>query len=261
MKKIARFLYLGRPTYGVLSENDEVILINGDPFDEWDVTDKIISISDNDLLAPLVPSQIIGVGLNYYDHAEECKFEIPDEPVLFIKGVNSVTGPFDEIILPKVAPKEVDYEGELVIVIGKKAKDIEESEAGRYIMGYTCGNDVTARDCQLRRDKQWARGKSFDSFCPIGPYIVSDINNDNLDIKTTINGVVVQKSNTSNMIFNCNKLVSYISKSMTLLPKTIIMTGTPSGVGCFKTPPVFLKKDDLIEVQIDKLGRLKNRVI
>jgi len=199
--------------------------------------------------------------LNYYDHALEAGMDIPNNPVIFIKGINSIIGLNDGIVLPESSSSEVDYEGELVIVIGKSAKDISEDEASNFIFGYTCGNDITARDIQLRIDKQWSRSKSFDTFCPIGPCITADIDPSDLEIVTRLNNNIVQKSKTSKMIFNCNKIVSYLSKHMTLLPKTIIMTGTPSGVGYFKLPKLFLKRDDIIEIEIEKIGRLKNHVI
>ncbi|HOW16140.1 MAG TPA: fumarylacetoacetate hydrolase family protein [bacterium] len=199
--------------------------------------------------------------MNYYDHALEAGMDIPNNPVIFIKGINSIIGLNDGIVLPEFSSSEVDYEGELVIVIGKSAKDISEDETSDFIFGYTCGNDITARDIQLRIDKQWSRSKSFDTFCPIGPCITTGIDPSDLEIVTRLNNNIVQKSKTSKMIFNCNKIVSYLSKHMTLLPKTIIMTGTPSGVGYFKLPKLFLKRDDIIEIEIEKIGRLKNHVI
>jgi 2-keto-4-pentenoate hydratase/2-oxohepta-3-ene-1,7-dioic acid hydratase in catechol pathway len=159
-----------------------------------------------------------------------------------------------------MAPNEVDYEAELVIVIGKKARNVPESLASDYILGYTCGNDVSARDCQLRLDKQWARGKCFDTFAPIGPWIVTDLDGDKLNVKLTLNGNVMQNSNTSDMVFGCRQLVSYLSRCMTLLPGSIIMSGTPSGVGMGRKPQVWLKTGDTVTVEIDGIGSLTNNV-
>jgi 2-keto-4-pentenoate hydratase/2-oxohepta-3-ene-1,7-dioic acid hydratase in catechol pathway len=210
---------------------------------------------------PVNPRQIVAIGRNYFAHAKELNSEVPKEPLIFFKGVNALTGPGANIVLPKEAPNEVDFEAELVVVIGKEAKNVSEEEAADYIYGYTCGVDVTARDCQKRRDKQWARGKSFDTFAPLGPWIVTNINSDELDISLVLNGDVMQKSNTSNMMFSCKKLVSYISRSMTLYPGSVIMTGTPEGVGYGRDPRVFLKPGDTVEVEIEKIGKLTNGVI
>lgn len=207
------------------------------------------------------PSQIIAIGLNYYGHAKETGAALPKEPLFFIKGVNSAIGSGENIVLPKMAPDEIDYEAELVIVIGKRAKNISEEEADEYILGYTCGNDVSARDCQLRRDSQWARGKSFDTFAPIGPKIVKKLDPDNLNIELRLNGCVMQKSNTSDMIFSCRIIVSFLSRCMTLAPGTFIFTGTPPGVGFTRKPPEFLKEGDIVEVEIEGIGVLKNKVV
>jgi len=156
----------------------------------------------------------------------------------------------------------VDYEAELVIVIGKKAKNVETNEVKNYILGYTCANDISARDCQIRIDKQWARGKSFDTFCPLGPWIVTELDDpDNCRIFSCLNGEVMQDSNTSDLISDIKEIVSYCSKNFTLYPGTIIMTGTPEGVGFARKPPVFLKPGDVIEIEIEGIGKLSNKVI
>ena len=235
--------------------------LEGDTPETFKETGKILRMEDiNKFLAPVLPPNIIAIGLNYKDHAIESKMQIPDAPVIFIKSTNSVIGPKDHIVLPEIAPNEVDYEAELVIVIGKKAKNISPGETYKYVWGYTCGNDVSARDCQLKLDKQWARGKSFDTFCPIGPWIETDFNPTNARISLKLNGELMQSSNTSEFIFPVDRLVSYLSKCMTLYPGTIIMTGTPSGVGFTRKPPVFLKPGDTVEVEIEGIGKLINPV-
>lgn len=258
--EIVRFEANNRTFFGC-KDGGTIRLIDGDILGEWRITENTVEISKIRLLPPVEPSQIICIGLNYYGHAKECGFGIPTEPLLFLKGNNSIAGPGDNIVLPEIAPDFVDYEGELVIVIGKRAKNIEESDADKYILGYTCGNDVSARDCQLKRDSQWARGKSFDTFAPLGPAIVTGIDPDSLAIVVKVNGETLQSSNTSDLIFPCRRLVSYISKSMTLLPGSVIMTGTPGGVGHFRKPPRYLRRTDSVVVEIEGIGRLENNVI
>ncbi|MDD5687724.1 MAG: fumarylacetoacetate hydrolase family protein [Elusimicrobia bacterium] len=198
------------------------------------------------------PSKVVAVGLNYINHATELKMKLPDEPIIFIKPVTSVIWNNQKIKYPKMS-KQVDYEAELGIVIGKQCKNISEKEAKKYILGYTCVNDVTARDLQ-RKDGQWTRAKSFDTFCPIGPHIVSGIANpNNLNIELFLNGELKQSSNTKNLIFKVEELVSFISKIMTLEKYDVIATGTPSGIGPVKT-------GDKIEVKIEKIGTLINCV-
>ena len=160
-----------------------------------------------------------------------------------------------------MAPDEVDFEAELAVVIAKKAKNIETVEVDDYILGYTCANDVSARDCQKKLDKQWARGKSFDTFCPTGPWIETDLDPQNCKISSVLNGVVMQKSNTADMIFSVKEIVSYLSKNMTLKPGTIILTGTPEGVGFARKDPIYLKDGDEIEIKIEGIGSLPNRVV
>jgi len=201
--------------------------------------------------AVINPTKIIAVGLNYLDHAKELKMEIPDHPLIFMKPSTSVIGNGDAIILPPQT-KELNYEGELAVVIKEKVKNVSKDEARRFIAGYTCANDVTARDLQ-RIDGQWTRAKSFDTFCPLGPRIVSDIDPKNLSIITRVNGVVKQNSNTKNMIFDVFELVSFISEIMTLLPGDVIITGTPPGVGAIEV-------GDVVEIEIEGIGVLKNTV-
>ncbi|MCM8803815.1 MAG: fumarylacetoacetate hydrolase family protein [Candidatus Omnitrophica bacterium] len=259
--KFLRFSINGEEKYGIL-ENNKIYTINWIPFeDKFKETNEIYDIDEIEFLPPIYPPNIIALGLNYKEHAEEGWEEVPEYPIIFLKATTSLTGHLSPIILPKQAPNQVDYECELVIVIGKKCKNVKDDNAKNYIFGYTCGNDVSARDCQLVKDKQWARGKSFDTFCPIGPWIETEIEPTNLNIKTILNGKIMQDSNTSKMIFNPYRIVSYLSEQMTLLPGTIILTGTPSGVGYARKPPVFLKEGDIVEIEIEGIGILKNFVI
>ncbi|MFW5997089.1 MAG: fumarylacetoacetate hydrolase family protein, partial [Lentisphaeria bacterium] len=236
----------------------------GDPFEGAELTDysgDTIPMGKIDLLAPVKPPNVCAIGLNYRDHARESGKEIPDHPLLFLKATSSVTSHNSEIQLPAMAPDEVDYEAELAVVIGRTAVNVSEAEAPDYIFGYTCGNDVSARDCQARYDSQWARAKSFDTFCPLGPWIETELDPRNLRIESRVNDTVMQSARTSDMIFACFKLVSFLSKCMTLYPRTVIMTGTPAGVGAGRNPPVFLRDGDLVEIEVEGIGRLSNRVV
>lgn len=258
--KIVRFQTGNYISYGILEE-DKVKRIEGSVFSEYNITEEDFLLEDIELLSPVVPPNIIAIGLNYRSHAEESGLDNrPERPVIFLKATSSVIGPEEDIILPAIAPEEVDYEAELAVIIGKRAKDIGLNEVEDYILGYTCANDVSARDCQLRLDKQWARGKSFDTFCPLGPWIETELQADNCKIETRLNGKTMQSTNTADMIFGIKELVSYCSKNMTLLPGTVILTGTPEGVGFARKPPVFLRPGDKIEVTIEGIGTLTNQV-
>ncbi len=250
----------GRVTYAV-AEASGYRLIKGSIFEEHMITEETVPTGQAKLLKPVEPPQVVAIGLNYRKHAQESNMAEPSAPVVFIKTCNTVVGPGDPVILPAMAPDEVDYEAELVIVIKKTAKNVPEEQADQYILGYTCGNDVSARDCQLRTDKQWARGKCFDSFAPLGPCIATALDGDNLDIRLLLNGTVMQASNTSDMIFKCRYIVSYLSRCMTLLPGCVIMTGTPSGVGMGRKPPVWLRAGDQMTVEIEGIGALTNNVV
>jgi len=213
------------------------------------------------LVAPVTrPSKIIGIGLNYKDHAEEQKAKVPDIPVVFAKFPNTLIGPKEAIAWdPKVTGK-VDFEAELAVVIGSRIQNCPESEALEAVFGYTCANDVSARDLQFR-DIQLLRGKSLDTFCPLGPWIVTgdEIPNPNsLKIRSWLNGHLMQDGNTSLMIFGIPVLVSFLSRHFTLLPGDVILTGTPRGVGVFRNPPVFMKEGDEVAVEIERVGRLVN---
>ncbi len=261
--KIARFEDIdGNVVFGVVDNEiaREAELIEGDVFSDFNLSGKKVAIKK--LLAPIDPPNIIAIGLNYRDHAEESGMEIPDHPLVFIKLTTSVIGDGDSIVLPKEAPDEVDYEAELAVIIGKRCKNILPEEANDYILGYTCGNDVSARDCQLRFDSQWARAKSFDTFCPLGPWIVTVDECDVADvgIKSIVSGEVMQDSRTSQLIFSVPVLLSYLSRQFTLLPGTVIMTGTPPGVGFARKPPRFLREGDQVVIEIEGIGRLTNSV-
>lgn len=262
MSKIARYQTQdGAQHYGLLVAPDTLQRIEGDPFGAWRPTDDALPLAAVRLLAPVCPPNILAIGLNYRAHAHESGAALPERPVLFIKATTALCHPGNPIILPAVAPHEVDYECELAIVIGKRARRVSEAEALDYVLGYTCANDVSARDCQLRLDAQWARGKSFDTFAPLGPWIETELDPDNAPIRSRLNGVVMQESNTNDLIFSCRTLVSFLSQGITLLPGTVIMTGTPSGVGFARKPPVFLRPGDRIEIEIDGIGTLGNPVI
>jgi 2-keto-4-pentenoate hydratase/2-oxohepta-3-ene-1,7-dioic acid hydratase in catechol pathway len=263
--KIIRFIsHKGGRLYGAFDPAvpGKARIIEGDILGRFSLTDQVETVEK--ILWPIDPPNILALGFSYGKHAGETESKAPESPVLFIKGTNSLIGPGDTILLPKAGPDEVDYEAELVIVIGKKAKNVSVKEALEYVFGYTCGNDVSARDWQMvKQKKQWARGKSFDTFCPLGPCIVTkdeipDPNN--LRIRSILNGKVMQDSNTSDMLFSVAEIVSDVSQSLTLLPGTVIMTGTPEGVGFVRKPPVFMRRGDVITISIEKLGELTNPV-
>ena len=217
------------------------------------------------ILAPVVPAAVYCAGLNYRKHAEETGARIPAYPVLFMKAPSAVQNPGDPILIPsRLASHEVDYECELAVVIGKTAKNVSKAEALGYVAGYTCANDVSARDWQVRfGGSQWCRGKTFDTFLPMGPCLVTpdEIPDPNaLAIRTILNGVTMQEENTSDMIFDVPALIEFFSGSTTLLPGTVILTGTPSGVGMARKPPVWLKPGDSVTIEIEKIGRLTNPV-
>ena len=209
------------------------------------------------------PSKIICVGLNYAKHAEESGMALPEEPVLFFKSTTAIIGPFDDVVLP-IGSSKSDWEVELAVVIGKKATYVEEENAMDYVAGYVLHNDISEREFQLERHGQWVKGKSCDTFAPLGPYLVTKDevpDPHNLDLWLKLNGRTMQNSNTSDLVFNIPKLISYISGFMTLLPGDVISTGTPFGVGLGLNPPVFLKEGDIMELGIRGLGVSRQKVI
>ena len=216
------------------------------------------------VMAPIRrPSKIIAVGLNYIDHCKEAGLPVPTEPVLFSKFTTSICGPYDDLSWPPSVTKEVDYEVELAVVIGREARDVTEKDALNYVLGYTVVNDVSARDLQFIGAKQWDKSKSLDTFCPYGPYIVTrdEIPDPhNLQVRTVLNGKEMQNSNTKNLIFNVNQIIAYASQGTTLLPGDLIPTGTPFGVGFSRKPPVFLKDGDECVCEVEKIGVIRNRV-
>lgn len=248
--KYIRFKKDKNINYGILKDS-EIIKITGDIFGDYSVTDTIYPLDSIQLLTPCVPSKVVAVGLNYRDHIEEFGHSIPKEPVIFLKPATAVIGHNDKIILPLIS-KQVDYEAELAVVVKKKAKNISVEDAKDYILGYTCLNDVTARDLQ-KLDGQWTRAKGFDTFSPIGPCISTDLNPNEADIKLLLNGQIKQHSNTSNFIWKVEELFSFISNVMTLMPGDVITTGTPSGVGP-------LNIGDCVEVVIEGIGTLRNYI-
>ena len=218
------------------------------------------------LLAPIQPSSIICIGLNYRKHAEETGAKFPEYPVVFFKGINTLLNPGEPILLQThLKSDEVDYECELAVVIGRGCKNVSRQNALGYVLGYTCCNDVSARDWQIKRGGgQWSRGKTFDTFSPLGPVLVTpdEIPNPNhLKIRTVLNGQVMQDWNTNDMIFDVPALIEFLSGSTTLLPGTVILTGTPHGVGMAQKPPRWLKAGDNVTIEIEKIGALQNPVV
>jgi 2-keto-4-pentenoate hydratase/2-oxohepta-3-ene-1,7-dioic acid hydratase in catechol pathway len=238
-------------TYGLI-ENDSVFAITPNPFEKWQKTGEVQALETVKLLAPCVPTKVVAVGLNYVDHASELSMDVPAEPIIFLKPAEAVIGPGDAIVYP-VTSTQVDYEAEIGVVIKKTAKHVSAEESAAYILGYTCANDVTARDLQ-RRDGQWTRAKGFDTFAPIGPWIDTDFDPSNVTVQSILNGEVQQSSSTANMIFDIPVLISLITGVMTLNPGDVIMTGTPPGVGP-------MNRGDEIEVVIEGLASLKNKVV
>lgn len=236
--------------YGIIEEDLSICELAGSPFENITKTKIVHSTDSVKLLSPCTPSKIVAVGLNYRDHAQEMKKAIPEDPMLFMKPSSSVIGDKENIIYPKHMSERVDFEGELAVVIGKQAKNVEPSQALQYVLGYTCLNDVTARDLQSK-DVQFTRAKGFDTFSPIGPWIETSLDPSNLEIKTYLNGKLMQHSNTSNLIFTVPILISFISKVMTLYPGDIISTGTPGGIAPMRT-------GDKIVVEIESIGTLTN---
>jgi len=242
---------------------DAAFEIDGDIFGEHSVSERRADVKK--LLAPIKPEAILCIGLNYRRHADESGAKAPEYPVLFFKLPGAVQNPNDPIFLPThLKSDEVDYECELAVVIGKECKNVGRDEALDYVLGYTCANDVSARDWQIKKGgSQWSRGKTFDTFCPLGPAIVTteDIPNPNeLSIKTILNGETMQDWNTNDMIFDVPTLIEFLSGSTTLHPGTVILTGTPHGVGMAKTPPLWLKDGDEVTIEIEKIGALTNPV-
>ena len=261
--QIVRFLSGGQIHVGQRIDDKTALHIEGDLFGPHRITDRAVKIDK--LLAPLVPTDILCIGLNYREHAKESNSTIPENPMLFIKASNTLNNPLDPILIPRRS-SQIDYEAELVVIIGKTAKNVSREHAMSHVYGYTCANDVSSRDWQREKNLgggQFARGKSFDGFCPLGPWIVTadEIANPNaLRLKTTLNGKTMQDHTTADMIFDVPALIESLSSTMTLRPGAVILTGTPQGVGFARTPPVWMKAGDTVVVEIEKIGRLENPV-
>jgi len=249
--KIARVSFKNKISWAII-EDKTIRFIRGEPFGRIKAGNTRVSLGKVRLLVPATPSKIILAGLNYRDHARELNMKLPKEPVIFLKPPSSLIAQGQDIIYPERAGR-IDYEGELALVIKKKCRKIPMSKAVDYILGYTCLNDITARDLQ-KKDGQWTRSKSFDTFCPVGPWLETQACPDKLRIRTYLNGAPRQDSSCSNFIFPVDYLVSFISSVMTLNPGDIISTGTPPGVG-------EINPQDKICVEIDGIGRLENRVV
>ena len=262
--KIIRYIDShGNTGHASQQSSGAALAIDGDLFGDYQVTDRPVNIAK--LLAPIQPTAIVCIGLNYKRHAEETKAAIPQYPVVFMKLPNVIQHPGEPIFLPThLKSDKVDYECELAVVIGKTAKNVQRENALSHVLGYTCANDVSARDWQKHAGGgQWCRGKTFDTFCPLGPVLVTadEIPNPNhLNIKTILNAQIMQDWNTGDMIFDVPSLIEFLSGSTTLLPGTVILTGTPHGVGMARNPPVWLKDGDTVTVEIEQIGKLTNPV-
>lgn len=236
--------------YG-LADETSITLISDEPFAAWE-TEEVIGLAGARLMPPSMPTKIVCVGINYRTHAAEMGHVVPDEPVIFLKPPTAMNANGGEIHIPPGVGR-VDYEGELAVVIGRRAHRVSADEAASHVLGYTCGNDVTARDIQ-RKDGQWTRAKGFDGFCPLGPWVETYVDPSDLLVETYLNGERVQSARTSDLIFSIPQVVSFASHVMTLLPGDVVLTGTPSGIGP-------MQPGDVVEVRIEGIGSLTNRVV
>jgi 2-keto-4-pentenoate hydratase/2-oxohepta-3-ene-1,7-dioic acid hydratase in catechol pathway len=257
--RIARFTTGDGASFGVVEGEDEADLsirrLEGHPFAPFQLTDDVVALADARLLAPVLPSKVVAVGRNYAEHAKEMGNADPttEPPIVFIKPSTSVVGPGDAVQYPVGISEEVSYEGELAVVIVRLCREVPPSRVRDVVLGFTCANDVTARDLQ-RSESQWGRAKGFDTFCPLGPWVSTDVDPADLAITTTVNGELKQAGRTSQMVRSIDELVSHISMAMTLLPGDVILTGTPAGVGP-------LAVGDQVSVTIEQVGTLTNRVV
>jgi 2-keto-4-pentenoate hydratase/2-oxohepta-3-ene-1,7-dioic acid hydratase in catechol pathway len=238
--------------YGV-ADSEGVLVYNGSPFVAWEPTETVVPWPSVNLLSPVLPTKVLCVGKNYEDHAAEFDGEVPEEPLVFMKPATSVVGPNQAVVHPRIS-EEVHHEAELAVVMSRPARNIRAEDAGQYIFGYTAANDVTARDLQ-RKDGQWTRAKGFDTFCPLGPAIETELDPlERLAVICRVNGEVRQAGFTSDMVFGVAEVLEYITAFTTLLPGDVILTGTPSGVGR-------VEAGDVMEVEVDGIGTLTNRVV
>jgi 2-keto-4-pentenoate hydratase/2-oxohepta-3-ene-1,7-dioic acid hydratase in catechol pathway len=265
--RLLRHLTPTGPAYAALQPDGTALALMGDPFSADGLRSTGTSVALGKRLAPIVPPTIIGIGLNYRQHALEMGRPLPQFPMIFVKTPNAVQNPGDPIYLPRStsASQEVDYECELAVVIGRTAKNVSRERALDYVLGYTAANDVSARDWQFKwGGGQFCQGKGFDTFCPLGPILVTrDELPDpgTLAISTRVNGELRQNSSTADLIFDVPALIAFLSASRTLLPGTVILTGTPSGVGAALTPPRFLQPGDSVTIEIEGIGQLTNPVL
>ena len=249
--RLVRFKHGDRIATGTL-EGEFVRPLQGTFFENPLPTGEEVPLSAVKLLAPVLPSKVVCIGRNYVEHAQEMGDDVPEEPIIFLKPSTAVIGPGDPIPYPRIS-EQVDHEGELGLVIARLARRVKAEEAGNYILGFTCGNDVTARDLQ-RKDGQWTRGKGFDGFCPVGPWIETTIDPSDLALECRVNGEIRQSARTSQLTFGPNVLVEFITQVMTLLPGDVILTGTPAGVGP-------MKPGDRVEVEVEGIGVLENELV
>jgi 2-keto-4-pentenoate hydratase/2-oxohepta-3-ene-1,7-dioic acid hydratase in catechol pathway len=250
--KVVRYQVSGQAAYGVI-EDGVVHSLKAGPWDRLSPGPAVASLDDLGLLAPCQPTKIVAVGLNYAAHAAEAGHEIPAEPLFFLKPPSTVVGPGAEIVYPAHLSHWVEHEAELAVVIGRRAQRVRPEQALDYVLGYTCANDVTARDLQ-RRDNQWTRSKSFDTFCPLGPWIVTGLDVSDLAVRCSVNGELRQAGRTQDLFFSVDLLIAHASAVMTLEPGDVVLTGTPAGVGP-------LLPGDRVSVEIDDIGVLENEVV
>lgn len=266
--KLATFTHNGRTRIGIIEGDTIQIVAWQDNMRQLvrrgispSKTYERVPLAEATLQAPLMPGKIVAIGRNYAEHAAELGNELPERPVIFAKFPSTVIGQGVPITWRTSITTQVDWEAELAVVIGKHAKDVSEEDALNYVYGYSVANDVSARDLQLRIDSQWTRGKSLDTFCPLGPFIVTRdeiADPQNLNIKTTVNGKTMQDSNTKHMIFSVAHLISFCSQNFTLEPGDLIITGTPSGVGDGRKPPRYLSDGDVVAVSVEGIGEVSN---
>jgi len=249
--RIVRYSREGQVGFGIL-EGETIAALSPHPFAAFEYTGERFPTGEVRLLAPVLPTKVVAVGRNYAEHAREMGGEVPDDPVIFLKPSTAVIGPGDPIVHPGWVGR-VDYEGELAVIVGKLARRLDEADAIQAVLGFSCANDVTARDLQ-RADGQWARAKGFDSFCPLGPWIETDLDSSDLALRTLVNGEPRQQARTSQLERGVASLMAFVSRVMTLLPGDVLLTGTPAGVGP-------LEVGDRVEVEIDGIGVLANQVI
>jgi 2-keto-4-pentenoate hydratase/2-oxohepta-3-ene-1,7-dioic acid hydratase in catechol pathway len=253
-QRIVRVQTAGGPRWGVLGHQEDIYTLTGDPFGTWQRGERLGALDELTLLPPVAPSKIVCVGRNYAAHAAEHGADVPQEPLLFFKPPSSLVGPSAPIERPEQS-QQVEYEGEMVVVMGRRCRNVSAEEAWNYVAGVTCGNDVTARDLQ-RRDNQWARAKGFDTFCPVGPWVVVGMSEDevaDLEVTCRVSGETRQRARTSDMVFSTAELIAYTSRIMTLEPGDILMTGTPAGVGP-------LEAGDVVAVTVERVGTISNPV-